>query len=147
MGLYWHHDHDALASWCQSYEARVQHIRARKPQEEHELRLRLFQPVREPPAQLVWICQLYDQVSQLVDELDRTTREVAREGLSVPLYVLDDLGSVREAALQTYMQVAAARNLDLWEWVKSDQAQALHQLECPECPWNGYSIFPDRAYW
>ena len=45
-GLYWHVHHDVLAEWCYDYEERAQYIRTQKPQDERELRLRLFQPVQ-----------------------------------------------------------------------------------------------------
>jgi len=44
-GWYWHVHHDRLVEWCTDYDGRVEYIKAKKPAEEIETRLRLFKPV------------------------------------------------------------------------------------------------------
>ena len=46
QGFYWHVHHDMLLEYCYNYEERATFIKNNKPQNEIEIRLRLFKPVK-----------------------------------------------------------------------------------------------------
>ena len=48
-GEYWHCHHDVLHEWVTDYQERVDYIKADKPKEEIETRLKWFTPVERLP--------------------------------------------------------------------------------------------------
>ena len=119
VGVYWHVHHDRLVEWCRDYDERVAYIKAQKPIEEQELRLRLFQPVKgKLPVAFVkaW------EVCNKAWEACRKAREA--------------YGKAREAyvkAGEAYVKAREACRKDIL---------ALHDQECIGCPWDGEAIFP-----
>jgi len=119
--LAWHVHHDVLVELLtEDAETRRQYIRDYKPIEEQPLRLRLFKiVVGHLPREVVQTRQAYDQAWQ-----------------------------AHVQALQAYDQALQACNE---AWQAYDQAftdhkeevEALHRIECPDCPWNGRSIFEE----
>lgn len=90
-GFFWHAHHDVLFEWCFNYNERAEYIKTDKPRGEQEIRLKLFQPVREIlPAEVVKVRRVYNE------------------------------------ALRKHMP----------------EIEKLHAKECPNCPWDGKTIFP-----
>ena len=136
-GLAWHLHHDQLVEWCNDYDERVAYIKTSKPLSEQATRLRLFQMVKSPPAKLKPgpSAAAYNKARAVLDKarLARATRPAA--------YV---------KALSNYDK--AAKVLDQ-EWINYKKTffaarfelRDLHKVECPDCPWNGKTIFPEGA--
>ena len=98
-GLAFHCHHDILVEYVYDYDERVRYIKENKPEDEQELRLRLFQMIPE------------DRVSQKAWEACYKAWEVY------------------DKAWEVYDK---ANRLEL---------EALHAELCPNCPWNGETIF------
>ncbi len=121
-GFYRHVHHDVLVEWCYDYDARVDYIRKNKPAEEVELRLRLFQPVK-------------GQLPQAYAEVQKARVEAEK--------VYDEACNARDEAEKVYDEAWEAR--DEAEKVYAIEITALHKGECPDCPWDGETIFPVKA--
>mgnify|MGYP001566264005 CR=1 FL=1 len=111
-GLYWHVHHDVLAEWCWDYQERAEYVRTQKPQGEQELRLRLLQPVQG---------QLATKWGQAWAEWNRASA------------VADKARAELHRAEVELGRAEAEHRLEL---------EALHTQECPNCPWDGRTIFP-----
>ena len=62
QGFYWHCHHDLLIEYCYDYAERENYIRQCKSVDEHELRLRLFQPVQgKLPEDVVQARDVYNK--------------------------------------------------------------------------------------
>ena len=119
-GYYWHVHHEQLWEWCYDYDERVAYIRAEKPAGEVELRLRLMQPVRAVP----------ERMQRAYAEWERAAAE-------------------RERAYAEREQAVAERERAYAEWERAaaecaPEMEALHALECPDCPWKNGTIFPEK---
>ena len=92
----WHGHHNTLLSWVDP-EERIAEIKKNKPEDEHELRLRLMKPVKgQLPSDLCEASRAYNKTWRAYDEA--------------------------------------------WQCNQSAIA-ALHNQECPDCPWDGETIF------
>src|SRR3990167_2433760 len=111
-GLFWHVHHEALLEWCYNYDERVAYIRKEKSKEEQGTRLRLFKPVKGTLPQ---------EVVKAGQELNKARQEYYKAWQEY------------DKATQEYDK-ALNDNKELIE--------ALHKAECPNCPWNGRTIFP-----
>uniref|UniRef100_A0A6H1ZYZ7 Uncharacterized protein n=1 Tax=viral metagenome TaxID=1070528 RepID=A0A6H1ZYZ7_9ZZZZ len=94
-GLAFHCHHDTLVEWVSNYDERVEAIKANKPLEEQELRLRLFKliPIERLPTELLEARAAY--------------------------------AKARAACAKAYFE-------------------GLHRELCPDCPWNGETIFSNK---
>ncbi|MEX0933813.1 MAG: hypothetical protein WD003_00940 [Candidatus Paceibacterota bacterium] len=118
-GFYWHGDHNALIGYCHNYNRWAGYIRTRKPEREQELLLHLFKKVQgELPSKVV--------------ESGRTLNE-AWYALNKTWRVLDT------CAKQAYHQAGQVTQDAIEE--NYEAILALHEKECPHCPWNGETIF------
>ncbi len=122
-GFAFHVHHDVLIEWCYDYIERVAKIEANKPKNEQELRLHLFKliPVDKLPPELVKAQDVYDQ-----DAYDRDAYDKARD-------VHNKARDARVKARDVYVKARDACMPDLIE---------LHKELCPDCSWDGKSIFP-----
>jgi hypothetical protein len=117
----WHCHHETLCEWdSEPRETRIAYIRSDKPACEHELRLRLYQPMS---AKGVKLLAEYEKVKQAA--------WAEYEKVEQPAWA--EYKKVEQAALAEYKKVKQAALAAL---------EALHEIECPNCPWNGLSIFP-----
>ena len=109
----WHIHHDVLLEWStEPLSARTYYIHANKPESEHETRLRLMQPV--------------------AGELPKTVVAAGEKFYAtwkVSVMDWDDYDAARRA----FELVLKAHETEI---------QVLHSQECPNCPWDGYTIFP-----
>lgn len=125
-GFAFHCHHDVLCEWVTDYDQRVQYIKKNKPEAEQELRLRLFRiiPVDRLPSPLVKAGAAYDKAWTAYDKT----------------WAREKAGAAREKAGAAYDKAWAARDM---AWAAYDKdLQAVHSELCPDCSWNGYSIFP-----
>ena len=111
-GLAWHLHHDVLVEWCRDYEGRVDYIKKDKPATEQALRLRLFQMVKGPLP---------------------ATYAAARAKYDAAWAKLSAARAEYDAVWAKYITARAKY---------APEIEALHRIECPDCPWNGKTIFP-----
>jgi hypothetical protein len=119
-GWYWHVHHDRLVEWCTDYDGRVEYIKAEKPAEEIETRLRLFKPVAGT---------IPERLQRAYAEWKRADAEWKR--------------AYAYAAAAEWKRAAAERNRAAAKCLPA--LEALHAVECPGCPWDGKTIFPSVA--
>ena len=130
-GFFWHEYHDGLFGWCHSYEERATCIRTKKPKDERETRFRLFKPVKgNLPQEVIEARQAHVKAwrafHKVCDETELVFREAER--------VFREAERVFREAGRVYSE-AVRKNMPAIE--------ALHEAECPDCPWNGQTIFPN----
>src|SRR3989344_1876664 len=114
QGFFWHVHHTVLLEWCYNYEERARYIRTNKPRNEQETRLRLFKPVQ-------------GRLPEAVVKAHQAYVE-ARQAYDKASQAYDKA----EQALDEVLEDNTAK------------IEALHAKECPNCPWNGHTIFPNR---
>lgn len=129
-----HIRHYKLAEQSDCIEKRIEFIKACKPIEEQELHLKLLKKVKNQQAM-----QEYDQAHKRAwkaRDQARQEYELAREqawqAYDNQTYE-QEYEQEYEQALQTYNQALQTYTLAI---------EALHKLECPDCPWDGHTIFP-----
>jgi len=115
----WHVHHAVLVEALREpIKVRQIYIRECKPPEEQELRLRLLKPVcGELPSEVVEAGLAHGEAWRAYDEPRRAYGEAWR---------------AYDEARRAYGE-AITRNLPAIE--------ALHAIECPDCPWDGHTIF------
>src|SRR3989304_1216006 len=139
---YWHiHHKDFLLEWSDDIQERIDFIQAEKPKHEVEIRLRLLKPVQGalPP--------------KLVKAGDARGKAEDANAKAWDAHV--KAGAPRDKAKAAYDKAKAAYDKD-WDAFGKDwdayrkaydkylpQIEALHALECPDCPWDGFTIFPE----
>ena len=117
QGLAFHVHHDTLVEYCYNYNERIINIKNSKPKDEQELRLRLFKLIPED-------------------------RLPGKDSLEWEAYC-----KARET-WEPYVETWEAR-AKTWRayFEKYDvEFQALHKELCPNCPWDGVTIFPEKAH-
>ena len=124
----WHGHHQntsPLELLSGTIEERRKVILATKPVEEQKLRLRLLQPVRgELPAALIRALATRNEAGAIYDEAAAIRNEA--------FTTYDKARVIYDKALTTFDQVINACLPEIL---------ALHATECPDCPWDGESIF------
>lgn len=126
VGFCWHVHHDILVEWCSSFKERLDYIETSKPPSEVPLRRKLFQPVRgKLPDAIIAARRAYDQATLAFYQVKETADRV--------LY--NRAWQAVEKARDEYNNCYTA-NLSL--------IKKLHEQECPNCPWDGWTIFPVR---
>jgi hypothetical protein len=117
----WHCHHENLCEWdTEPRKNRIAYIKAEKSGRGRKLRLRLYQPMS---SDAIKILIAYDLAV-------KPTRDA---------YVL-----ATTSASDAYdIAVKPARDAYvLAEKIAADALEVQHRLECPNCPWNGKTIFP-----
>lgn len=111
-----HVHHDVLIEpLVEPLEVRRGYIRQNKPPEEQDLRLDLLATV----------------ISPLPEPVVRAGKEYARAWQGRM-----QAWEGYERAKGEYLQVLGEHKTEL---------EAIHNRECPDCPWNGETIFPEEA--
>ncbi len=134
----WHIHHLALLEW--SYwplNTRAAVIAEYKPEREVETRLRLMRPVRgELPAEVV---EAGRQVAEAVILYQKADDWVCGEGYRPHSTAARDARRKASTAWQdaeeAFVRIQATH---------ADAINALHRAECPDCPWDGTTIFPEE---
>jgi len=145
--LVWHIHHDMLVEpLTEPFATRVAYIKAEKPVSEIDTRLRLMKPV--------W--GKLPELDKARAELDRASAELVGEAYAELVdKAYAEWAKARAESVKADAELDKARA----EWAKADAESvkadaewdkacrlssvlALHAEECPNCPWNGETIFP-----
>jgi len=111
--------YDTLFEFCHDYDERVRFIKQNKPIEERELRLRLFQLI--PEDKLPRGTKAYDKAGKAYYK--------AREAYDKAEEACDKAREDCNKAWETYFRA------------NKEALEKLHSELCPNCPWDGKSIF------
>jgi hypothetical protein len=130
----WHPDSTTLIMFSYaSVEKRAGYVRANRPQHEISTRLRLMKAVRGP---------LPTAVEEALDEVERAERALEE---ATHEYI-KRTASARDAKERLAKPASAARAAgDAAVEENWSAIEALHQVECPDCPWDGRTIFPNMT--
>lgn len=124
--FFWHIHHKGciVEPATEPIENRIFYIKEFKPADEAELRLRLLQPVQGKLPKAV-----LDAGANFV-EADEAWHKAHLEK--------DGIGSAD-------FKLFRVRDVYLAAMIYNKEAiDALHAKECPDCTWNGTTIFPDK---
>src|SRR3989337_2496095 len=154
MKPFWHIHHEVLLEWSDDIQERIDFIQAEKPKHEVEIRLRLLKPVQGAlPPKLVKAGdardKAYDANAKARDAYDKArdayvkagdARDKAKAAYDKAWDAFGKDGDAFVKAKAAFVKAKAAYNKAYDECLP--QIEALHALECPDCPWNGTTIFP-----
>ena len=113
--FYWHIHHDVLLEpLTEPITNRIKFIKENKPKSEIPLRLKLLKPVK----------------GKLPEELVKV-REAC-----------DKAWEAYDKAREAYDKARKAYEKALLKYKK--EINKLHEIECPDCPWNGETIFSEE---
>jgi len=137
----WHvHHTELIEPLTKPLEVRQEYIRKNKPIAEHELRLRLLKPVQGPISRVYYKAgKAYVKAWIAYEEAGKACAkawiayEEAGKAYDKEWTAFDKAWTVYDEARRVYDEAGK---------VCHDDIIALHQLECPDCPWDGHSIFP-----
>jgi len=148
QGLYWHVHHGILIEWCYNYDERVNFIRTDKPKNERATRLRLFKPVTGTlPKEVMKAGKAYDKTRGAYDKVlkacDKAWKACRKARKACP-----KVAEARSKARKAYDKAwevceKAGDALDKALLNNMPMIKKLHTKECPRCPWNGKTIFPN----
>jgi len=143
-GLFWHVHHEILIEYCYDRNKRVTHIRRHKSSHEQEVRLRLFKPVKGTlPQGVIEAWQAYDEALRAYNEALRAYDKASQQARDKAWQAYDKALQAYDKALQAYDKARHALDEALEKNMPA--IEALHDTECPNCPWNGETIFPNAA--
>ena len=112
-GFAFHCHHGELVEYVTDYNDRVKYIKKHKPKEEQEVRLRLFKMIPE---------------DRLPADLIKASEARAKAW---------------EACVKAREACVKARETRAKAIIKyTPELEKLHKELCPDCPWDGYTIFP-----
>lgn len=139
---YWHVHHDVLCEpLTEPIESRIAYIKANKRPKEIPTRLKLMRPILGMlPAALVQARAAYDQARAAYQQAGAAYWQAgaayvqARAAYEQAWAAYWQARAAYEQAGAAYEQAGAASKSEL---------EALHRIECPDCPWDGRSIFPE----
>jgi len=167
-GIAFHFHHDTLAESCSDYNGRVEDIKQFKPKAEQSLRLRVFRliPNDRLPSKLKTAYEIYDQAEkayirtwEIYDkawEVYNKTEETyirareaynktekaynrAEKAYNKAREACDKAREARDKAEKTHDQAEKVHLRVLEAYMP--QLEHLHKELCPDCPWNGQTIF------
>jgi len=140
----WHVHHNVLVEpLTEPIEDRIAYIKDEKPPKEVPLRLKLLKVVKgKLPEKFVEVWKTYDKVRKAWSKTYKTYVDVSMmacgEVGNTYVEVLEKLEKLKK----DYIEVENA-------WVDAlkvykKEISALHEKECPECPWDGETIFSKK---
>ena len=136
-GLAFHVHHDKLYEWCWGYDERVACIKSCKPEREQELRLRLFKIIpsdRMPGLESAeWAA--YDKARAAYDKA-WAAYDKAWAAYVKAWAAYDKAWAAYVKARAAYDKAGAA-----YEKAYSQELEVLHKELCPDCPFDGRTIF------
>ena len=127
-GLAFHIHDRILLEFCFDYDARVQYIKAYKPADEQELRLRLLKliPEDEIPTDLK---KAYTDYQKAIANWEKAYTDYQKA-----IANWEKAYANGEKAYTDYQKAIA-------NWEKAPAVLSLHAKLCPDCPWDGHTIF------
>ena len=141
--LAWHVHHDKLCEMLiEPIETRIEYIKLNKPPGEIEIRLRLLKIMSGPLSDAIE--QAYHAWEQADHALEQAAK-VWRQSTEA----FKQADHAWKQAAKVWRQSAKAFERADYAFEQADQAflqlpdlAALHEQECPNCPWDGKTIFP-----
>jgi len=124
----WHIHHDGLLEiLTEPASARAVFIRGNKPAHEIETRLMRMGPIRN-----------VDRIPVVVREAKNTLSEMARQAYGSPPSTAfqessSEVWGAYSEATSAYYKACRTHRAEI---------EALHAEECPDCPWDGKTLFP-----
>ena len=142
VGLFWHVHHEFILEWCHGYNERAEYIRTRKPKKEIDVRLRLFKAVKgELSKEVIEACKAQIEARKAYDEAWKAQIE-ARKAYDEAWKAYYEAWKAYYEAWKAYIEM---RNIFQEILLKNKkEIEALHALECFNCPWDGKTIFPEK---
>ena len=141
-GFAFHCHHGTLFEWVTDYDERVGYIKENKPREEVELRLKLFRMIPEDriPKELLKA----EEARYKAEEAYYKAREAYSKTLEAYYKAREAYDKAREA----YYKAREAYDKAREAYCKAGEAyypkiEKLHSELCPDCPWDGKTIFPE----
>jgi len=136
----WHRGHASLIDPAVGWADRIHDILTMKPKHERALRLRLFRPASPEASKAIAPAQAaYDKAiasAQAAYDKAIASAQTAFDKAIAPAWAAYDK-AIAPARTAYDKAIAPARTA-------FDKAIAsAHLLECPDCPWDGQSIFPN----
>lgn len=122
-GLAFHCHHNVLVEYVYDYDERVEFIKANKPEGERKLRLRLFRLIPNGliPGKRGGLWKACDEARKACSEARKACYEARK--------ACDEAWKACSEAEKAYYQKYGS------------QLEELHSKLCPNCPWNGKTIF------
>ena len=163
-GFAFHVHHNHLVEWCYDYDGREACIKAAKPAKEQKLRLNLFRliPKDRLPKALVEAGQAHDEARRAFDEARRAYAE-ARRASDEAGRAFDEARRAFDEAMRAYAEARqafdkarrahaearqahdeAGRAYDKARQAFEPELIKLHKELCPDCPWDGETIFSSK---
>ena len=130
----WHVHHDRLIEpLIGSIEERIAYIKEHKPKHERGLRLRLLKPVIGP------LPIIYEEAWKAYEEAWKAYVEAWK--------AYDETRKAYGEAGKAYVEARKAYDEARKAYVEAGEVsqpiiEQLHLNECPNCPWDGSTIFP-----
>ena len=127
MKAYWHIHHDRLLEFSDNIQKRIDYIKDKKPIEEIKRRLHLLKPIQgKLPEAIIKAGAARDKAWAVYS----TKASRGRAGIAYA------------KAGMAYDVTSISYNKTLTK--HAAKIDALHRKECPDCPWDGTTIFPDK---
>lgn len=142
--LYWHIHHDVLCEFSDNIAERIEYIKLRKPADEQDTRLSRLRQVKRVPVRLTkaWLV-----LCQAQDNCNNAWTAYKKEGADYMLYEQADRACDQAQRICDKTRIAYDQVWDAYKQVLESckaKLEALHKKQCPNCPWNGETIFPGR---
>ena len=136
-GLAFHCHHDTLAEYVSDFDERIDDIVQNKPVNEQALRLWLFKlvPMDRLPPELAKATEVCDKAREAYIK----AREVYIKAREVYYKAREAYYKVREA----YIKAIGAHSKAMERF--APELEKLHAELCPDCPWNGKTIFANEG--
>jgi len=143
-GLAFHCHHDTLIEYVYDFDERVATINNWKPAEEQELRLRLFKMIPETRLPKNGR-KAYSEALEAYREASKAYRE-AEKAYSEALEAYREALEARREAWKAYSEVEKAYSEAEKAYIEGHRLffKKLHKELCPDCPWDGHSIFKEE---
>ena len=155
-GLAFHLNHDALFGFCTDYQGRIEYIKREKPKDEIALRLKLFKliPLKYLPKAYTQAWKTYLRMWKVWDgeretyvkaeetwSKIRKTCEQGSESWNKAKKTWDEavLAFLEACKPYTLADIAYLRASETCDKIFITQ---LHKRLCPDCPWDGKTIWP-----
>jgi len=148
----WHIYDDVLVEpLAESLKNRITFIKKNKPKHERKTRLRLMQPVKgKLPDAVVETGVAYVKAWEAHNKA-REAYDEAWEAYVKAQEAYDEAGEAWDRAQEAWDKVWRAYDKEREAqkvYLKAlsdhkDEIEALHVKECPNCPWDGQTIFPE----
>ena len=137
-GFAFHCHHDILVEYVHDYQERANFIINHKPSHEQELRLRLFKMIPADKLPTGWA----DVISMEVAARDARSKASNTYG-SIVRRQEQPSSKERQSYRETIQAHSDAEVRCITIMGKYlPELKKLHDSICPDCPWNGNTIFP-----